>query len=254
MVVLKKHPAYQSPVVTFYPPLPKDDQVYSMQDDRLRSLYEQSRNPLYVMEAFFRRYADMTVGRDTSLDDAVSFPGWIVKPIAEMFEVYYSNLILEGNVRTTLDACAKISKKHKKEFDDFTITADKILDQAYSFMWFFGINRTLAIELAFDFIKARTDIDSDGDESMFSFPASADTVIQYADRGGKLRSYDDWLEEEGHLKRWLNDDGTPMLDDDRNPIPDKVYRPADHMKTSLLEYIGCVSKEVKGRILEFAKK
>jgi len=248
-IKFKKHPEYQSPIVVFNPPLPLDDVVYSKQDERFRSLYEESRNPLYVMEAFFRRFADITTGRDTP-SDTVSFPVWMVQPIADMFEVFYSNLILEDNARTSLDNCAKISKSHKKEFNSFKISADRIIDEAYNLMWHFGINRTIAIELTFELMEERAHIDSGDGASIFSFPVSVDTVIQYADRGGKLKTYEEWLEENGQLKKWLNEDGSPMLDEHGIAIPDTIYQPSEILKRDFLKYIGCVSNDLRNRILQ----
>lgn len=249
----KKHSDFQSSIVTFYPPLKTDDPVYEMIDRRARATWEQTRNPLYVMDAFFRRFADMTVDRECDLDSSVSFPYWMAKPVAEWFEVYYSNLILKGNSRTTLDNCARINKSHKKEFNPFVITADQVVNEAYNLMWLFEIGRTEAIELAFEFLSKAAEIDEgvgNDPEKLFSFAVSADTVIQYADRGGMIKRYVEWLEENGHIWRWVDEEGNPQLDEKGNAYDDTVYKPSDSEKETYFEYIGAVSEDIQNRLKE----
>jgi len=177
-------------LVTCYDNADKHE-LCSLYETDKRKNYDRSKNFLYVMDAFSSRVDEFSGAGDTPPDN-VTVPYWIAEAIASGFRMYKKNLLDGVRQDLTLDWCFGVTADKKNEYDLFTITAGKVLVDAYNLMWLFGITRQSAIEIAYTMIA----IDYDGEAR---FVCTLDSIIDMAKRTSKneLPSYHEWKQQKG---------------------------------------------------------
>jgi hypothetical protein len=168
-----------------------------MDKHRLCSIYERkqekdyvrSKNFLYVMEAFTNRVDEFSAGGDTPPDN-VTVPYWMADAIAKGFSLYQTNLLQGDRNDLNLDLCFHLDADKKNDYDLFTVTAEKVLNDAYEIQWLFGVSREIAIEAAHAMIDLKL-------EGKAHFRCTVDSVIYLAKCRKDLPTLKGWQEQTG---------------------------------------------------------
>ncbi|MDD2898402.1 MAG: hypothetical protein PHI31_06780 [Desulfuromonadaceae bacterium] len=202
-------------------------------EHRSKEDYNESKNFLYVMEAFSHRVDKFSEGGKLSPAD-VTVPYWMAEAIASGFRLYLTNLNDGCRQNLTLDWCYNITAEKKNNYDCFTITAEKVLTDAYELQWLFGISREQAIEIAYTVIERRY-------EGEANFACIVDSIIDMAKRTSinNLPSFKEWQKQSdctGVAPKIMQDDYMALLKTYDSPYDDSGVSLSEKLKAALPKY------------------